>query len=288
MAGLIEAAGDSQSATPLAILPLGTANDLAHACRIPLDPLGALRLAVSGATAAVDVGRVGGRPFMNLATGGFGTQVTVATPNDLKKILGGAAYLLTGVTHFSSIRPARIRLAGPDLNWEGAALVIGVGNGRQAGGGHQLCPTALLNDGLLDVTVLPHVPGEEVLPALRALLARGARCRPPESGYRPSALAADRHRRADANQPGRRADHGHAVSFRASAATAATGTAAGLSASGLSSRATRGVKGSSPTPSESRDLKPRGPACVATNFVAAQKNRPSKCRAVLCFSARST
>ncbi len=173
VAGLLEAAGDSRSATPLAVLPLGTANDLAHACRIPLDPLGALRLAVSGATAAVDVGRVGERPFMNLATGGFGTQVTVATPNDLKKILGGAAYLLTGVTHFSSIRPAQIRLAGPDLNWEGAALVIGVGNGRQAGGGHQLCPTALLNDGLLDVTVLPHLPGEEVLPALRALLREG-------------------------------------------------------------------------------------------------------------------
>jgi hypothetical protein len=39
--------------------------------------------------------------------------VTVATPSEFKRILGGAAYLLTGLTHFSSIKPEHGRLSGP-------------------------------------------------------------------------------------------------------------------------------------------------------------------------------
>jgi len=169
-AGLIEA--DRPDAR-LAVLPLGTANDLAHACGIPLDPLGALRLAVSGPVARVDVGRANGRCFINLATGGFGTQITVETPPDLKRVLGGAAYLLTGLTHFNSIRPERGRLSGPGFAWEGPFLVLAVGNGRLAGGGHRLCPEALMDDGLFDVRVLPAVSEGEMSAALRELLREG-------------------------------------------------------------------------------------------------------------------
>jgi diacylglycerol kinase family enzyme len=65
------------------------------------------------------------------------------------------------------------RLSGPGFAWEGAFLVLAVGNGRQAGGGHRLCPEALLDDGLLDVRVLPQLPGEELHDALRVLLREG-------------------------------------------------------------------------------------------------------------------
>jgi lipid kinase YegS len=172
-AGML-AAGDAGTDSPsLAVLPLGTANDLAHACRIPLDPIGALRLAISGNSAEIDVGRVNGRYFVNMATGGFGAQVTVATPPELKKALGGVAYLLTGLTHFTSIRPERGRFTGPSFTWEGPFLVLAVGNGRLAGGGHRLCPDALINDGGLDAGVLPKLPDSELPRALRGLLREG-------------------------------------------------------------------------------------------------------------------
>ncbi len=173
VAGMIDGVGETKSSPSLAVLPLGTANDLARACGIPLDPFAAMRLALSGPTASIDVGQANGRRFVNVATGGFGTQVTVATPNELKRILGGAAYLLTGLTHFSSIRPERGRLSGPGFAWEGAFLMLAIGNGRQAGGGHQLCPEAMLNDGLLDVRLLPQLPKEEIPEALRVLLRDG-------------------------------------------------------------------------------------------------------------------
>ena len=34
--------------------------------------------------------------FINVATGGFGTELTVKTPEEQKNKLGGAAYLITG------------------------------------------------------------------------------------------------------------------------------------------------------------------------------------------------
>jgi diacylglycerol kinase family enzyme len=37
-------------------------------------------------------GRVIERPFINMATGGFGTEITVETRPELKKVLKGAAY----------------------------------------------------------------------------------------------------------------------------------------------------------------------------------------------------
>jgi diacylglycerol kinase family enzyme len=59
------------------------------------------------------------------------------------------------------------------LEWEGKLLVLAVGNARQAGGGHVLCPEAVLDDGLLDVGVLPDVPEDQQSEAISALMRRG-------------------------------------------------------------------------------------------------------------------
>ena len=41
--------------------------------------------------------------FLNVATGGFGTEVTVQTDEDLKSKMGGAAYLFTGACRPSEV-----------------------------------------------------------------------------------------------------------------------------------------------------------------------------------------
>lgn len=171
--GLVSGSDLPQSLPSLGIMPLGTANDLARACGIPLEPLEALRLAVSGPDVRVDVGRVNGRCFLNMATGGFGTQVTVETADEMKQSLGRIAYLLTALTRFTSIRPARGRVSAPGMDWQGEFFLLAVGNGRQAGGGHSLFPDALLNDGLLDVKLIPHPPGDEFAQILGVLLREG-------------------------------------------------------------------------------------------------------------------
>lgn len=138
----------------LALMPLGTANDFAHAAGIPLEPFEALAL-LERSPVAIDVGEMNGEPFVNMATGGFGSKVTANTPEELKKVLGGGAYLLTGLTRFSEISSAWGRFSGPNFTWEGDFLAMGIGNGRQSGGGQVLCPQALINDGLLDLCIIP-------------------------------------------------------------------------------------------------------------------------------------
>jgi len=171
--GLLSARGADGRGPALAIVPLGTANDFGHACHIPLDPAAALHLATTAEPRRIDVGRVAGRPFINMATGGFGTEITVETRPELKKALHGAAYLVTGLTHLAELRPVKARFAGPEFSWAGELLVLAVGNGRQAGGGHVLCPDALVDDGLLDFGILPDVPHGQRASALRELLKDG-------------------------------------------------------------------------------------------------------------------
>ena len=151
----------------LALLPLGTANDFAHAANVPLEPGAALLLLERPAT-PVDLGRAGDKAFLNMATGGFGSQVTANTSEDLKKALGAAAYMITGISRFSELQAASVEIHGPDFQWQGPLLALGIGNGRQAGGGHELCPDAVIDDGLLDISILP--APQEVVGALRELL----------------------------------------------------------------------------------------------------------------------
>ncbi|WP_312935070.1 lipid kinase YegS [Pseudomonas sp.] len=164
---IAEAMGKAGTAATLVLLPLGTANDFAKAAGVPLEPADALALLDQPAH-AVDLGKVGDQWFLNMATGGFGSQVTANTSEDLKKVLGGAAYLFTGLSRFSELQAASVELQGPDFHWQGDLLALGIGNGRQAGGGHELCPQALADDGLLDISILP--APQDVVGAVRDLL----------------------------------------------------------------------------------------------------------------------
>lgn len=67
-----------------------------------------------------------------------------------------------------TLKPDRCEIPRENFHWQGDALVIGIGNGRQAGGGQQLCPEALINDGLLHLRIFT---GEELIPALFSTLA---------------------------------------------------------------------------------------------------------------------
>ncbi len=67
-----------------------------------------------------------------------------------------------------TLKPDRCEIRGENFHWQGDALVIGIGNGRQAYGGQQLCPEALINDGLLHLRIFIY---EELIPALFSTLA---------------------------------------------------------------------------------------------------------------------
>ena len=156
---------ESAEALPaLGLLPLGTANDFASAAGIPDTPHAALRLLLQQPATPIDLLKLDANGTThwaaNLASGGFGTQVTTETHEGLKKLLGGLAYVVTGLSKLGRIEPQRARLRGPGFAWEGEFIALGIGNGRQAGGGQVLCPDAWIDDGLLDVTIVPPLEGD--------------------------------------------------------------------------------------------------------------------------------
>ncbi len=169
---------DADALPSLGLVPLGTANDFATAAEIPDDPEQALALIEHEPPRPVDLLRIdadGERWWCaNVASGGFGTEVTVDTDEGLKKMLGGLAYLVTGISRLGRIEPIQARVRAPGFDWEGGFIALGVGNGRQAGGGQVLCPDAHIDDGLLDLTLIPELSGE-VASTFTALVTGGKR-----------------------------------------------------------------------------------------------------------------
>lgn len=148
----------------LGMLSLGTANDFATAAGIPAQVEAALDLLWTAPAVPVDALRVdadGARLWcINLASGGFGAIVTAETQEGLKKALGGLAYLISGLARLGQIESCHARFLADDFAWSGDFIALGIGNGRQAGGGQVLCPDALIDDGMFDITIVPTLEGE--------------------------------------------------------------------------------------------------------------------------------
>jgi lipid kinase YegS len=148
--------GSSPAAAEMGVLPLGTANDFARGCGLPLNDLNrCLEIACTGEAKLIDVGRANDEVFINVTSGGFGAEVTATTPQNLKKALGGGAYTLMGLIKAFGLQPYESRVTAPGLGTvEGKWLVMAVGNNRLAGGGFEVAPEARMDDGLLDLSAV--------------------------------------------------------------------------------------------------------------------------------------
>lgn len=141
----------------LALVPLGTGNDLARALGIPLeDPLEAARLALSGTPRPLDlVLDDEGGVTVNAVHLGVGADAAQSASR-LKKVLGPVAYPLGAVAAGLRARgvPLTVEVDGRALTRGGErVLMVGIANGPGIGGGTPLHPDAVPDDGLLDVMV---------------------------------------------------------------------------------------------------------------------------------------
>jgi diacylglycerol kinase (ATP) len=155
--------------TELALLPLGTGNDLARSLGLPVDDLEeSARIAFQGTAIPLDLGRVtgGGESyFVNAASGGVGGTVASDIAAAEKIRWGALAYWRTAITKLTQLSEYEVKLSLDDRTLELPLYGLVVANGRFVGGGFEIAPRARLNDGQLDVTTIPVLPASELLVA---------------------------------------------------------------------------------------------------------------------------
>ena len=152
---------------PLAILPVGTANDFAKYIGMPADIGSACDKILAGKIQEIDLGKANDKYFINVFSFGLFTDVSHKTPTHLKNTIGKLAYYLNGIKELPSFKKLDIKVTSDEFFYEGNALIFFTFNGRTAGN-INISYKSEINDGLLDVII---VKGENIRSTLSSLLA---------------------------------------------------------------------------------------------------------------------
>jgi diacylglycerol kinase (ATP) len=148
------AAAAARVGVPLAVIPVGTANDFARGQGLPAGYHSAARLAALGTTLRVlDLAWMAPRPFVNAASAGLASLAGEAA-TDMKRVLGPVAYFAGALWSGLSGRPIGCSVTADGVQaFEGKAWQVTVAGTGSFGAGSQL-DIADARDGLLDVAVL--------------------------------------------------------------------------------------------------------------------------------------
>lgn len=136
---------------PLGILPLGTANDLARTLGIAPDIGVAVAVIAAGRTRRIDVGEANGHPFFNVASIGFGVDLTRALTRDAKRRWGVLGYLVAGLRALRRMSRFTALIDENGHVQRSRTIHLAVGNGRHYGGGMTVSEGAAIDDGRLNV-----------------------------------------------------------------------------------------------------------------------------------------
>lgn len=137
---------------PIAIIPAGTANDMAKHLNISEDIEECVTKILSSTPKKMDIGKVNDSYFMNMASTGMFSNPFEATEDDKKTKLGKLAYMITGITQINKIQPIEFKIKSKKYNFQGSSLGVILLNGSSIAN-IDLAPEASESDGLLDVLV---------------------------------------------------------------------------------------------------------------------------------------
>jgi len=161
--GLVSSTGILESSTPrplLAVIPVGSCNDLLKTLGSPADVIQACRVARQGAERSVDVilvemageGKSQQTHFINAAGFGFDARVT-AEAHKSKHLSGMPLYIVAIIRALSDLKCPLVRIRAAGFEAEQRVLMIAAANGRYYGGGMKVAPEAQPDDGLMEVCI---------------------------------------------------------------------------------------------------------------------------------------
>lgn len=151
------------SRIPLGLLPAGSGNDFAKGLGIPLDPGAAAAVLLSGRTREIDLARTGSGVYGCIAGAGFDSVVTRFANERVRRLGGSLAYAWAILRCLKFYRPEPVEIISDGESFSGEIVFAVVGNNVSYGGGLKLTPRAKLDDGLLDVCIIPYLRKFELL-----------------------------------------------------------------------------------------------------------------------------
>ena len=170
--GLLASGTDGGPPT-MGIIPAGRGNDLARSVDLPIDAMGCLPIAMGDTTRPFDVGTARGEDGSERhfgAAGGVGFDAQVAYAMAVHRrfwMRGEAGYFLGTLNELRRFHNRRLQVTlsgdGEDRVVSQSFLFIAFANGPYYGGGMQICPDAVTDDGWLDVCMVGDLSRFEAL-----------------------------------------------------------------------------------------------------------------------------
>jgi diacylglycerol kinase (ATP) len=154
----------------LGIVPTGSGNGLARHLHIPMDASKALKVIADQHVIRIDSGEVNGLPFF--CTAGIGFDATVAERFSKIKGRGFINYIKACLSEYRAHKPEIINDSENNV-YQGFLLTVC--NANQYGNNAFICPSALLNDGKLDLVQVSPLSFFELPIFLFRLLAKTLR-----------------------------------------------------------------------------------------------------------------
>lgn len=138
----------------LGIIPGGTGNDMSKSLGISLDPKQALEALCRGLKRDIDIGTVNGNSFLNIASVGFDAEVTINNVKIKKIIKSRISYAISVIYTLLSFKKKKIKINIDGEILEDEIILLAVGNGRYYGGGMEILPMAIVDDGFIDICLI--------------------------------------------------------------------------------------------------------------------------------------
>jgi diacylglycerol kinase (ATP) len=153
------------SIMPMGFIPAGSGNDFALAHQIPANPGQALERILQHQVRRVDTADIDGKTMIGFAGIGFDGRVAEAVNlSSYKRWLGKLNYIWGALRVLRSFEPAQVSVSidGKKID-VGGVWLIAVANNPYYGGGMKICPSAVNDDGKLDICCVNNLSRHQFL-----------------------------------------------------------------------------------------------------------------------------
>lgn len=136
---------------PLGYIPCGSTNDYARSLEIPKEAIEAAEQLVAAAPFSVDVGEQNKNYFVYVAAFGIFSDTSYATPQNMKNILGHAAYVLQGMKSLVNVPTYNLKIEFNNQTYTGEFMFGMISNSVSVGGYKSLTSHGVeFDDGLFE------------------------------------------------------------------------------------------------------------------------------------------